>query len=242
MTNDQHARAATSRPATSSAREWTTEYQRGGIPSSVREEPSGSVVKFVEFARAAGVLAGSAIDVGCGSGRNSLYLASLGYNVTAIDFVPTAIEDLLAKAKGFGLGVDARCHNVRDAWPCPPASQQLAIDAFCFKHQIELTDVFAYARNAADALATGAFLMISFAGREDGYYSKFPTDYQDGLGQIIRDPGNGILSRLYAPDEAVRLFDSFDLIEKITKHMSNEMHGARYSRETHIVYLRRSSR
>ncbi len=226
-------------PSTSSAQEWTSEYRRGGIPSSVREEPSGSVVKFVEFVRTAGALTGNALDIGCGSGRNSLYLASLGYSVTAIDFVQTAIEDLRQKAEEFDLRLRARCHNVRDAWPCPPGSQLLGIDAFCFKHQIELSDISGYARNAWKALAPGAFLMISFAGRGDGYYSKFPTDYQDGMGQIILDPGNSILSRLYDPHEVVGLFEGFDLLWKTTKHMSNEMHGASYARETHIVYLRR---
>lgn len=39
---------------------------------------------------------GRALDLGCGSGRDAVYLASLGWQVTAIDHLPDAIE--LAKA------------------------------------------------------------------------------------------------------------------------------------------------
>lgn len=35
---------------------------------------------------------GVALDIGCGSGRNSVYLASLGWSVVAVDRLPDALE------------------------------------------------------------------------------------------------------------------------------------------------------
>ncbi|MBZ5524047.1 MAG: class I SAM-dependent methyltransferase [Acidobacteriia bacterium] len=40
----------------------------------------------------AGAFQGTVLDVGCGLGHNSLYLASRGFNVHAIDFVPEIVE------------------------------------------------------------------------------------------------------------------------------------------------------
>lgn len=40
------------------------------------------------------------LDIGCGEGRNSIYLYNLGYNVTGIDFSETAIEYALSKKSG----------------------------------------------------------------------------------------------------------------------------------------------
>lgn len=40
------------------------------------------------------VPAGTALDMGCGSGRNALYLAALGFDVTAVDVNPGAITKL----------------------------------------------------------------------------------------------------------------------------------------------------
>jgi SAM-dependent methyltransferase len=41
---------------------------------------------------------GKALDLGCGGGTNSAYLARQGYEVTALDFVPKAIEFARARA------------------------------------------------------------------------------------------------------------------------------------------------
>jgi SAM-dependent methyltransferase len=37
---------------------------------------------------------GNAIDLACGSGRNALYLASIGYHVDAVDIAATALDNL----------------------------------------------------------------------------------------------------------------------------------------------------
>jgi SAM-dependent methyltransferase len=47
---------------------------------------------------------GRAIDLGCGTGDNAIFLAQHGFQVTALDFAPAAIAK--AKAKGRQAGVD----------------------------------------------------------------------------------------------------------------------------------------
>ena len=60
-----------------------------------------------EFVRleATGMIRGSVLDAGCGTGENALYLASRGHEVWGLDFTPVAIERAKAKAKERGLGV-----------------------------------------------------------------------------------------------------------------------------------------
>ncbi|MCX8560024.1 class I SAM-dependent methyltransferase [Mycolicibacterium mucogenicum] len=41
---------------------------------------------------------GTALDIGCGTGDNALYLAGLGWDVTGIDYVATAVQKARAKA------------------------------------------------------------------------------------------------------------------------------------------------
>jgi SAM-dependent methyltransferase len=43
------------------------------------------------------------LDLGCGKGRHALFLAMLGFNVTAVDLSPEGIEQLRAAAKQRGL-------------------------------------------------------------------------------------------------------------------------------------------
>ncbi len=46
--------------------------------------------------------AGSALDLGCGTGDSSIYLAQHGWKVTGVDFVPKALEKARAKAAAAG--------------------------------------------------------------------------------------------------------------------------------------------
>ena len=53
----------------------------------------------------AGEIKGSVLDVGCGTGENALYLASLDHEVWGIDFAPVAIEKAQTKAWERGLEI-----------------------------------------------------------------------------------------------------------------------------------------
>jgi SAM-dependent methyltransferase len=46
---------------------------------------------------------GEALDLGCGQGRDSLYLARVGYQVTSVDGSAAAIAQLLDRASGLAL-------------------------------------------------------------------------------------------------------------------------------------------
>lgn len=48
---------------------------------------------------------GTAIDIGCGSGTDSVYLATQGWDVTSLDFVPKALEFTQQRAKAAGVSV-----------------------------------------------------------------------------------------------------------------------------------------
>jgi SAM-dependent methyltransferase len=51
---------------------------------------------------------GSALDIGCGAGTYTIYMAECGYQVTAIDFMPQAITMLKQRIVGRDLAIDAQ--------------------------------------------------------------------------------------------------------------------------------------
>ena len=74
----------------------------------------------------------SALDVACGAGRHSLYLAALGYAVTAVDISPVALERLAREARRRGLAALVHpLHADLDLWrPAPDLYDLVLVTAF----------------------------------------------------------------------------------------------------------------
>ena len=57
---------------------------------------------------------GSLLDLGCGQGRDSIFLASLGYQVTAVDISKVGINQMLKKAQSRGLEIDGIVNDIQN--------------------------------------------------------------------------------------------------------------------------------
>lgn len=57
------------------------------------------------------------VDLGCGAGRNSVFLAKCGYDVHAVDFIPQAINELKQKAEKEKLKIFVYESDLTKGWP-----------------------------------------------------------------------------------------------------------------------------
>ncbi|WP_069172853.1 class I SAM-dependent methyltransferase [Streptomyces griseus] len=76
---------------------------------------------------------GRALDLGCGPGRNALYLASLGYEVDAVDLSPGALAWAEERAGEAGAGIRFHCGDAF-AEDAPAGPYDLICDSGCFHH------------------------------------------------------------------------------------------------------------
>jgi SAM-dependent methyltransferase len=92
--------------------------------------PEPILVHAVEYLRP-----GHALDLACGPGRNALYLASLGWQVTAVDSSSVAIGILCERSAG--LSVDARVADLEAAnFPIASDSYDLVCDFFYLQRDL----------------------------------------------------------------------------------------------------------
>ncbi|WP_031509408.1 class I SAM-dependent methyltransferase [Streptomyces megasporus] len=105
-----------------------------------------------------GLPPGDALDLGCGDGGDALWLARLGWRVTAVDISAVAVERLAALARSHGLGerVTAVRHDLRESFP--PGEFDL-VCAHYLHTPCEL-DRATVLRSAAHALRPGGRLLV----------------------------------------------------------------------------------
>jgi SAM-dependent methyltransferase len=215
---------------------WDIEYSRRGIPSSIRQEPSGVLLWAIDnWNRLTGdAHPKDAVDIGCGTGRNAGYLASLGVTVLGFDSSGTAIE--AAKQNAFdNLTETPRFlrHDLALGIPSADSSYDLAIDIFVYKHQIDPRVRASYRRELTRILRKDGYLLLSLAGKQDGYYSKCPVLQVNGNPVTVLDPIAHVESVLFDFEDLLAEFrDTFSLEMCWFKAKNGLMHGSTYQRFT----------
>ncbi len=82
--------------------EWDDAYRKDAPPPWDIGRPQAAFAELAE----AGLLSGSLLDAGCGTGEHTLLAAARGVTAYGVDLSPTAIER--ARAKAVSRGLDAR--------------------------------------------------------------------------------------------------------------------------------------
>lgn len=112
-----------------SIEQWNERYRAG---EQLFNEPSPLIVRFSRE-----LAPGHALDLACGPGRNSLYLAERGWRVTAVDGSPLAIEILRERAYERKLVVDFKVADLeRDEFEIEPEAYDLICDGYYLQRSL----------------------------------------------------------------------------------------------------------
>jgi malonyl-CoA O-methyltransferase len=116
---------------------WSAVYDHDANPLQALEEP---VVR-----QAVGDVAGlTAVDLGCGTGRHTAWLAAAGAKVTAVDFSPGMLAE--AKAKVAGSEVTLVEHDLHLQLPFADATFDVAVSGLVLEHLVNLRAFFCEVR------------------------------------------------------------------------------------------------
>ncbi len=110
------------------AAQWDERYS--ATERVFRMEPDESLVDLVSA-----INPGSALDLGAGEGRNSLWLASQGWVVTAVDASSVGLSKLEADAKAKGLTVRSEVGEIGEYLnACKQKDQKFDLVILCYIH------------------------------------------------------------------------------------------------------------
>ncbi len=138
---------------------------------------------------------GRALDIGCGAGTDSLFLAQQGWDVTSLDFMPKALEYTEQRATAAGVTVTPVEADITD-WE-PPYKYDLVLDHGLL-HNMDPVRYAAYRETVLKALSdNGEFVLLHWHPRYEGQ-----TNGKMGPTRVSRDE----IKAFFAPELQERFF------------------------------------
>ena len=138
---------------------------------------------------------GRVLDIGCGAGTDSVYLAKRGWDVTSLDFMPKAFELTQGRAKEAGVSVTLVEADITE-WVVPKPFD-LVLDHGLL-HNMNPLRYRAYRERVLDAIADdGDFVLLH-------WHPRYPGQPSGRMGPLRASRED--LLKFFAPDLQERFF------------------------------------
>ncbi|WP_102798902.1 class I SAM-dependent methyltransferase [Bowmanella denitrificans] len=192
---------------------WEAEYGISAtIPSSHRRSPSHAIQAALPLLNER---TGKALDLGCGNGRNSFYLAENGYDVTGVDFSENAL--MLARKYFSGKG------NIRffeqdlcEGFPFDDNQFDFLIDSYCLCHILDSSELIKILSECKRVLKPdGKMLKIHLDADDEYYLQRKESDFEYGF--ISLDGANGIRKMHFTENSFRKMMKGIFEIENVEK-------------------------
>ena len=165
-----------------SGQPWDASYTDGPAPWDV-DQPQPAIARVA----VAGGFTAPVLDVGCGTGDNTLLVASLGLEVLGVDVAETALA--MARAKAENLGITAR-FAVADAFSLAELGRTFStvLDSGMF-HTCDAGERARYAESLAAVTEPGARLYVLCFSDEGPDTGPHPVSQDDLRSAFSPDRG-----------------------------------------------------
>ena len=136
------------------AEHWDVQYRSGPLPWETGRPSTELARVLTEWA----VPPWRAIELGCGTGTNAIWLAARGFDVTAVDLSRLAIRQAVRRAARAGVVVHFQRGDLRD-WRGLGGPFDFFFDRGCY-HAVRLEDPDGYFATLDHVLRPGALGLI----------------------------------------------------------------------------------
>jgi SAM-dependent methyltransferase len=162
---------------------WEKRYREGDSPWDTGQ-PSSELIRVV---REEGISPCRALELGCGTGTNAVWLAQQGFDVTAVDLAPLALERAEARTREAGVKVRFVAASVLEP-PGLGGRFPFFFDRGCY-HVVRRVDVGAYLRTLERVTAAGSTGLVLAGNAREPHHPGPPVvseqEIRDELGRVF---------------------------------------------------------
>lgn len=222
---------------------WDSEYAKGGEHLALSAEESEDLAKFtrwlsrqkdeVSLTRTAHVL-----DLGCGNGRNLIFLArEFGAEGTGYDLSTAAIAE--AKRASSGLPIVYEARSIAGDLSVSDESQDLVLDMMT-SHFLNTSEREHLRNEIHRVLRPGGWLfMKTFLRDDDLHTERLLREFPSNESGTYVHPVIGVPEHAYTEEELTDFLSSKFLIKKIYRSHKHRAHGKARKRRTISIYVQK---
>jgi len=221
---------------------WENEYKNPSFVTK-KADPQSDVFRFFKFIRKKNKINLEnlkILDLGCGTGRNSNYLANLGNEVFGIEISDTALDIAKKRAKEEDLSVTYMKQSFGESYPFEDNYFDLVLDIMS-SNSLNERERDNYLKETHRTLKNNGLFFVKALCKDGDKNAKyllknFPGEERDTY--IMK--GVGLQERVFSRDEFVKVYSNFFKIIKVyTKINYNRINGIIYKRTYILAYLKK---
>ena len=220
---------------------WENEYSGKSKLVTKHDEPQKTFLRFLKYYKKQIGKDFSSIkifDAGCGTGRNSNHLASMGFTVSATDISTSAISIAKNRARQNNLQIDYFISDFGDKLKFDDKSLDLVVDVTSSNSLNEKgRDVFLSEVNRT--LKPGGYFYVRTLSLEGDKNAKNLLKKNPGKEyNTYIMPELGLVERVFSRKDFEKLYSKYFKIEKLIKETGyTRFGGQNYKRNFWIAYL-----
>jgi len=221
---------------------WDREYRNPKLVTK-NDGPNSDTLRFLKFLKKDQkykVEDRLILDLGCGTGRNSNYLADKGNSVIGIEISKTALDIAKGRAEDLGVKVDYRLGDIGETYDIKDSSVDVVLDVT--------------SSNSLDERGRSVYLQEVHRVIKDGGYFFVRALCKDGnknVKNLLKDnPGKehdtyilkdiGLTERVFSREDFIKTYSQYFEILSLTKKTSYSTFNNRiYKRDYWLAYLQK---
>jgi SAM-dependent methyltransferase len=221
---------------------WEKEY-RNPLFVTKNDGPQADTLRFLKFLKKEQkykIEDKNILDLGCGTGRNSNYLAERSNNVIGIEISKTAIDLAKTRAKNLGVVVDYKMGDIGNNYEIENNSIDLVLDVTS-SNSLDEAGRDIYLNEVNRVLKNGGYFFVRALAKDGNKNVKNLLKISPGKEYdtyIIKEIG--LTERVFSREDFIKTYNKYFKILKLEKKTSYTTFNNRiYKRDYWLAYLQK---
>ncbi|MEI6659912.1 MAG: class I SAM-dependent methyltransferase [bacterium] len=219
---------------------WDREYRNPKLVTK-GDEPQADTLRIFKFLKKEEKFVledKTVLDLGCGTGRNSNYIAERGNKVIGIEIYKTALELAKQRARDIGVSVDYRLGDIGASYDIAESSIDLIIDVTS-SNSLDEKGRDVYLSECARALKPGGYFFVRALCKDGNKNVK--NLLKDSPGRehdtyIIKEIN--LTERVFSKEDFINMYGKLFKILKLEKKSGySTFNGRIYKRDYWLTYM-----